>query len=141
MSLGQQKKFNLAFALATNTKYLLLDEPTNGLDIPSKSIVRKLLSKSIDDNKTIIISTHLVKDLENLLDHILILKGGKLILDMSSIDITAKYKFGYSIQSNKESLYAENSIANYKSISDNVLEEESHIDIELLFNAIQQGKL
>jgi len=141
LSLGQQKKFHLAFALAANTKYLLLDEPTNGLDIPSKSIFRKLLAKRTDDDKTIIISTHLVKDVENLLDHILILKDGQLVLDMSSIDITAKYKFNYATQNIKESLYAENSIANYKSISDNVMEEESSIDIELLFNAIQQGKL
>ncbi|MCA5004506.1 ATP-binding cassette domain-containing protein [Sphingobacterium bovistauri] len=141
MSLGQQKKLFLAFALAANTKYLLLDEPTNGLDIPSKAIVRKLLAKSIDENKIILISTHLVKDVENLLDHLLILKDCELVFDMSTIDISNKYKFQYTTESITEALYQETSLANYKTITENVLQEESLIDLEVLFNAVQQNKL
>lgn len=141
LSLGQQKKFHLAFALATNTKYLLLDEPTNGLDIPSKAIVRRLLAKSIDPDKTIIISTHLVKDLENMIDHILILKEGQLAFDKCVLDIVKMYKFEVGPHAIEKKLYAEKAIANYKTISENIFEEESNIDIELLFNAVQQNKL
>lgn len=141
LSFGQQKKFHLAFALATNTKYLLLDEPTNGLDIPSKSVFRRLLAKSMDENKTIIISTHLVKDLENMIDHILILKNGQLALDKSVLDIARIYKFDSSPQKNEKSLYTEKAIANYKTITENIFKEESNIDIELLFNAVQQNKI
>src|SRR6476659_3515198 len=62
LSFGQQKKFIIAFALACNTKVLLLDEPTNGLDIPSKKRFRKLIASVMSDDRTILISTHQVRD-------------------------------------------------------------------------------
>ncbi len=141
LSLGQQKKFHLAFALATNTKLVLMDEPTNGLDIPSKAIFRKLLAKSISEEKTIIISTHLVNDVENLIDHLLIIKDAKLVLDKDIYSIQESYCFGHSQQLTEDILYAEKSIANYKTIGNNPEKIETQIDIELLFNAIQNEKI
>ena len=73
LSMGQKKKVFMSFALATCTKYLLMDEPTNGLDIPSKSQFRKVVAQSMTEDRTLIISTHQVHDVEQLLDHILIL--------------------------------------------------------------------
>ena len=81
LSLGQQKKFFISFGLACNTSIVILDEPTNGLDIPSKSQFRKLMAESVNDEKTFIISTHQVRDLDHILDHILIVNQGKLILN------------------------------------------------------------
>ncbi|MBQ0130284.1 MAG: ATP-binding cassette domain-containing protein, partial [bacterium] len=52
MSFGQQKKSLIATALSLNTDYLFLDEPTNGLDIPSKSLFRQVISKHINDGRT-----------------------------------------------------------------------------------------
>ncbi|HMR20124.1 MAG TPA: ABC transporter ATP-binding protein [Sphingobacterium sp.] len=141
LSLGQQKKFHLAFALAANTKYLLLDEPTNGLDIPSKSVVRKLLAKAISEEKTILISTHLVKDIENLIDHLLISKNGKLVFDMSISAIQRRYTFAQSSNVPEYSLYHEQTLATYRSISTNDADTESNVDIELLFNAVQHDKI
>jgi len=83
LSMGQKKKAFVCFALACNTRLLLMDEPTNGLDIPSKSQFRKVVSECMNDNRTIIISTHQVRDVENLIDNITIVGSRQLLFDMS----------------------------------------------------------
>lgn len=75
-SMGQKKKYLVSFALATNTPLLLMDEPTNGMDIPSKSQFRKVIASGMTEQKSIVISTHQVRDLENMIDRIDILTGG-----------------------------------------------------------------
>ena len=90
---GQQKKWLIAFGLATNTELLLMDEPTNGLDIPSKGLFRQLLAEAMDDQKTVIISTHQVRDLENLIDPIIILEYNQVLLNNSIDEISQKLKF------------------------------------------------
>lgn len=141
LSFGQQKKLYLSFALATNTDILLLDEPINGLDIPSKATFRKLLAKSINEQKIIIIATHLINDIENLIDHLLIIKDRKLVFDKDIFSIQEEYAFGGSPQITNDVLYAEKSIAQYKTIKNNVDKIDTPVDIELLFNAIQNEKL
>ncbi len=81
LSMGQKKKVYMCIALAANTKYLLLDEPTNGLDILSKSLFRKVVVKGMSEDKTIIISTHQVHDVEHLLDHVVIIDRNRVLLD------------------------------------------------------------
>jgi len=83
LSYGQKKKVLIAFALACNTRYLLLDEPTNGLDIPSKATFRSLLAGALEEDRILLISTHQVRDLQSLIDHILILDQGRIILSRS----------------------------------------------------------
>ena len=105
MSYGQKKKSLLACALSLRTDYLLLDEPTNGLDIPSKALFRKvILQHSIDANNsndainrvpTIIISTHQVKDVENLIDPIVILDHDEVLLNATFEEISSKLYFDY----------------------------------------------
>ena len=82
LSMGQKKKVYICIALAANTKYLFLDEPTNGLDILSKSLFRKVVVKGMSDDKTIIISTHQVHDVERLLDHVVIIDRNRVLLDL-----------------------------------------------------------
>jgi len=94
LSFGQRKKAFIAFALAVNTKLLLLDEPTNGLDIPSKSQFRRLVASALGDNNTFIISTHQVRDLENLIDPIIILDHNEVLLNHSVEEISRKFDFG-----------------------------------------------
>jgi ABC-2 type transport system ATP-binding protein len=94
LSFGQRKKAFIAFALSTNTKLLLLDEPTNGLDIPSKSQFRRLVAKALTDNNTFVISTHQVRDLENLIDPIIILDHNEVLLNHSVEEISRKFDFG-----------------------------------------------
>jgi len=79
MSHGQKRKALTAFALATNTRFLLLDEPTNGFDIPSKAAFRSLLASAFSEEKTIILSTHMVRDLESMIDRVLILEDHRII--------------------------------------------------------------
>ena len=109
LSHGQQKKFIIAFALATNCKILLLDEPTNGLDIPSKSVFRKVLVSSIEDHQLVIISTHQVKDVETIIDKVLILEEGKITFEKNVMEITEKLQFKKvsSINSELDYLYHE----------------------------------
>ena len=81
LSMGQKKKVYICIALAANTKYLLLDEPTNGLDIVSKSLFRKVVVAGMSEDKTVIISTHQVHDVEHLLDHVVIVDRNRVLLD------------------------------------------------------------
>jgi ABC-2 type transport system ATP-binding protein len=78
LSFGQKKKVMIAFALACNTRYLFLDEPTNGLDIPSKATFRSMLAGAFNEDRIILISTHQVRDLQSLIDHVLILDQGRI---------------------------------------------------------------
>jgi ABC-2 type transport system ATP-binding protein len=93
LSFGQQKKFVIAFALACNTKVLLMDEPTNGLDIPSKAQFRKLIASVMNDERIIFISTHQIRDLENMIDKVMIVDNGNLLLHSSIADIAEKLCF------------------------------------------------
>ena len=143
LSMGQKKKVFMAFALATNTKVLLMDEPTNGLDIPSKSQFRKVVAQYMTDDRTLIISTHQVHDVESLLDHILILNQQKLLLDASVADITEKYTFEYRTPDQMEdALYAEPSLQGNAVIAPRKEgSAETQLNLELLFNAVNEGKI
>ncbi|MDE6646965.1 MAG: ATP-binding cassette domain-containing protein [Prevotella sp.] len=143
LSMGQKKKVFMAFALATNTKLLLMDEPTNGLDIPSKSQFRKVVAQHMADDRTLIISTHQVHDVESLLDHILILSPQQLLLDASVADITARYVFEYRTPAEMQDvLYAEPSLQGNAVIAPRKAgDAETQVNLELLFNAVTQGKI
>ena len=93
LSMGQKKKVHMCFALATNTSLLLLDEPTNGLDIPSKSQFRKVLASGMNDEKTIVISTHQVLDIDKILDHVVIIDGTELLLNQPINKVLEKLFF------------------------------------------------
>ncbi len=82
LSMGQKKKVYMCIALAANTRYLLLDEPTNGMDILSKSQFRKAVISSMADDKTVIVSTHQVHDVERMLDFVNIIGRNKVLLSM-----------------------------------------------------------
>lgn len=136
MSFGQQKKSLIACALSLNTDYVLLDEPTNGLDIPSKADFRKILSKRIGDESTIIISTHQVKDVENLIDPIIILSNNEVLMNATTEQITRKLFFEYGGTQRPEALYSEMQPGGWMNVVENLEGEESQINIEALFNAV-----
>ncbi len=142
LSFGQQKKLIVSFALATNTRVLLMDEPTNGLDIPSKSIFRKLLAASISPEKTYIISTHQVRDLESIIDQVLIINNGEIVLNANIDEITEKLSFKLFPQ-NKilgECLYREDTLRGIAAVIKNTSEEYTKINIELLYGATINNK-
>lgn len=138
LSHGQQKKFIIAFALATNCKLLLFDEPTNGLDIPSKSIFRKILVSSVEDDQLVVISTHQVKDIETIIDRIVILDDGHILFekDMSQITEKIQFKRVAGLASVPNVLYYEKCPEGFNVMLPTANHEETEVDIELLFNAI-----
>ena len=151
LSMGQKKKVLMAFALACGTKYLLMDEPTNGLDIPSKKQFRKVIATNMSDERTIIISTHQVHDIEQLLDHVIIIgnqnpnDSSSVLCDSALPNLTAKYSFTYEPQSPTPSsscLYSERTAQGYATISIRQQdEEETPLNLELLYNAVQNGTI
>ncbi|MBR4716411.1 MAG: ATP-binding cassette domain-containing protein [Bacteroidales bacterium] len=140
MSFGQQKKSLLACAMALNTDYLLLDEPTNGLDIPSKADFRRILSEKVGEEQTIIISTHQVKDVENLIDPIIIISNNSVLLDASVEKITDKLYFEYGGQQRPNALYSEMMPGGYLNVLVNNGMGESQLNIEGLFNAVLRNQ-
>jgi ABC-2 type transport system ATP-binding protein len=138
LSFGQQKKFVIAFALACNTEILLMDEPTNGLDIPSKKRFRKLIASVMTDERMIFISTHQIRDLDNLIDRVIIVDEGDLLLDASLDEISARLVFKNvdDVPADHEILYEENSLRGKAIVSENLFKEASKINLEQLFNAI-----
>lgn len=134
MSMGQRKKAYIAFALACNVKMLLMDEPTNGLDIPSKSVFRRLLAGYVDEGRMVVISTHQVADVESLLDNIVILDAKGVALNATTAEICQRLKFGKAEEGDRV-IYSERTIAGDMSVVWNERDEESQLNIELLFNA------
>ena len=141
LSFGQQKKFIIAFALACNTQVLILDEPTNGLDIPSKSWFRKLISLALNEQRTIIISTHQVRDLDNLIDQVLVLEEGRLMLNKTMAEIGEKlcFKTLPQIENKDDILYSESSLKGYSVVCKNIHGEDTRVNLEHLFNALTQN--
>lgn len=144
LSMGQKKKVYMSFALAAGTRYLLMDEPTNGLDIPSKSEFRRVVANNMSDDRTLIISTHQVHDVEALLDHILILSESEMLLDASTSDICSRYTFDYRTPQEMDDsvIYAEPTLQGNAVIARRKEgEEETQMNLELLFNAVVTGKV
>ena len=140
MSMGQRKKAYIAFALACNVRMLLMDEPTNGLDIPSKSIFRRLLASYVDESRMVVISTHQVADVESLLDNIVILDTEGVALVATTAEICNKLKFGRATESDNV-LYKEMTIAGDMAVMENREGEETQLNIELLFNAVTADRV
>lgn len=140
LSFGQKKKAMIAFAMALNTPVTLLDEPTNGLDIPSKSQFRKIITSLSTEGKCIIISTHQVRDLENLIDPIIILDKNQVLLNNSVKEIVNKLSFSLTSTVPADAIYWEQTIQGYLSVRPNTTGEESIINIEALFNAVVNNK-
>ena len=134
MSQGQRKKVAITLALAAHTPLLLMDEPTNGLDIPSKATFRRLVASLIDDNQTVIISTHQVRDLASLIDTVLILDQRQILLNKTLNEIGEKLYFGPLLPEEK-ALYSEPTPQGTIGVTARDGKEETAVSLELLFNA------
>lgn len=137
-SFGQKKKAIIAFGLASRARLLILDEPTNGLDIPSKSKFRKVISAGLDENTCMIISTHQVRDMVNLIDPIIVLDQGKVIFnhDLATVSQRLLFRHHAGLQEPQGALYAERVPGGFLAVSPNPTGEDSEIDLEVLFNTI-----
>ncbi|MDD3822879.1 MAG: ABC transporter ATP-binding protein [Sphaerochaetaceae bacterium] len=139
LSFGQKKKFLLSFGLASNTSLLILDEPTNGLDIPSKSQFRRTVASAMTEDRTFIISTHQVRDMENLIDPIIIIHEGKVVFhnDMESVSERLVMNLEHMEPHANEVLYSEKVPGGWMTIRERKDDEtETQVDLETLFNAV-----
>jgi len=142
LSFGQKKKIFVAFGLATQTKLLLMDEPTNGLDIPSKGQFRRMVASTLDENRCIIISTHQVRDLDSLIDSLIIMDNHEIAMNESIESITDRLLFRLQDKAKNDLpvLYSEDTLRGVYQVCENVNREDSKLDIELLFNAVYTNK-
>lgn len=139
LSHGQQKKFLLSFGLACNASLVLLDEPTNGLDIPSKGLFRRLVAEALAEERAIVVSTHQVRDVESLVDRVVILHEGRVLLDRSVADLGANLRFqvdGKRPEPGADLIYAERTVGGYASVWKHDGADDGRLDLELLFKAV-----
>lgn len=136
LSMGQKKKVFLSFALATNVTTLLMDEPTNGLDIPSKSQFRKVLSMFMNEERTVIISTHQIADVENLLDYVIVLDNNRVLLNDALFEVSRKLSFVYTSSAPENSYYVQPSVNGVVAVVPAEDGNETDVNLELLFNSI-----
>jgi len=138
LSYGQKKKFLVAFGLASRCRLLLMDEPSNGLDIPSKSQFRRLLARAGVTDQAILISTHQVRDMENLIDPIIILDEGRIIFQQAMKDVGSRLRAGVETAEPLDSdvLYSEKTLGGWAVLRENKGPEETNVDLETLFNAV-----
>ena len=138
LSMGQKKKVFISFAIATNVTLLLMDEPTNGLDIPSKSQFRKMIATNMSDDKAVIISTHQVRDIDSLLDHVVIIDEKQLLLNESVANICDTLYFAEQSanEPTDEALYVQPSVQGNHVVLPNTYHEDSNLNLEVLFNAM-----
>lgn len=139
LSYGQRKKFLLSFGLACGSSLLILDEPSNGLDIPSKSQFRRLVAEALTEDRIFIISTHQVRDVESLIDPIVILHQGEVLLNQSMEDISSRIRMSHSPTRPEETsglLYCEQVMGGFWSVWADAESPGGHIDLEILFNTV-----
>lgn len=139
LSMGQKKKVYISFALAAGTKYLLMDEPTNGLDIPSKKVFREVIAREMSEERVMIISTHQVRDVEQLIDHVVIVNEGTVQLNASTAEIESRLRFEQRAVGSdlSDALFVQQTMRGIELICPNSGNDETPIDLELLFNALQ----
>ena len=138
LSMGQKKKVFMAFAFATNTRALIMDEPTNGLDIPSKSQFRKLVTTGMSDDKMMLISTHQVRDISDILDHVTIIDQSRVLLNTSFADVMSRLAFR-PMREGDQPIFVQQSVMGSLVAVPARDGEETKVDLEMLFNATLQN--
>ena len=138
LSMGQKKKVFMAFAFATNTRVLIMDEPTNGLDIPSKSQFRKLVTTSMSDDKMMLISTHQVRDISDILDHVTIIDQSRVLLNTGFADVMSRLAFRPMREGDQPIFVQQSAMGSLVAVPARE-GEETKVDLEMLFNATLQN--
>jgi ABC-2 type transport system ATP-binding protein len=132
-SYGQKKKFLLAFGIASNARLLILDEPTNGLDIPGKTHFRRALINHFSPERSFLIATHQVHDLEGLIDSVMIIADGNILLHATLDELSSRLQVELEQQVPSDALYVEETLEGYQVVRENDSGIEGHLNLELLF--------
>lgn len=135
LSMGQRKKALMAFALACNTSVVLMDEPTNGLDIPGKAMFRRLIAGKASPERIFMISTHQVRDVDSLLDHIIIMDRCNVLLNSTINNIQRRLWFGVTNDPDmvNDALHSQPVIGGTSVVMLNKDEDDTRLNLEMLF--------
>lgn len=92
-STGMKMKLSIAIAFSHHAELFILDEPTSGLDpIVRNEVLDIIQQELIDENKTVLISTHIISDLEKIADYLVYLKDGEIVFNDFLDDILNKFQ-------------------------------------------------
>ncbi|MCM1520928.1 MAG: ATP-binding cassette domain-containing protein [Lachnoclostridium sp.] len=136
LSTGTRHKAVLAYILSLGLKYLFLDEPANGLDINSRKQLRAMLARCMDEDTTVIVSTHTFSDFEALFDGVMVIHSGRMVLNMMTSDIAARLLFGTSTVIPPEAIYFEQDLGTFHYIAPNCTGCDTDVDFGLLYSAL-----
>ncbi|MCB1197108.1 MAG: ABC transporter ATP-binding protein, partial [Deltaproteobacteria bacterium] len=90
-SKGMVQRLGIVLSLIHNPDIIIWDEPSSGLDPEGRKLVLDLIQEEKQKNKTFIISTHILSDIERTCDHLLVLKDGQLLLNQNIKDACSQY--------------------------------------------------
>ena len=138
LSLGNRHKFMLSFLLSLGAKLMLLDEPLNGMDLPSRGMFRKLLMRHLRDDQSVVVSTHVVSDVERIVSDVMVLRNDGTLFSASVDELSRRYSYGIS-SSAEDTVYAESCAEGYRVLRRNDDACESGIPMDMLFNAVING--
>ncbi|MEM1358230.1 MAG: ABC transporter ATP-binding protein [Bacteroidota bacterium] len=143
VSFGQKRRAQLAFALATRTQLLLLDEPTTGLDIQGKDQFRRTLIAGTEAGQTIIIATHLLAEIEPVLDHVMLLKGGRIDAHLPLTVAQSYYSFNLTTSPLPygDKGYARRVPGGWLTVHTDGRTSTASFDLETLYLALTEGGL
>ena len=140
MSLGEQKRALLCYALSLQTDLLLLDEPVNGFDMGARDTARMIVAKSIDpERQSMVMSTHTVADFKPLFDHIMYISRGEVTLAASTDTITDRLAFNALPIPASDSIFTTQDMGMFRCICPSS-GEETDIDLHLLYQALCDKK-
>ena len=86
-SLGMGQRLGVAVALLGDPSVLMFDEPVNGLDIEGVRWIRTLLRDLADEGRTVLLSSHLLSEVSVTADHLVVIRGGRLVADCSTAEL------------------------------------------------------
>ena len=140
LSHGQQKKFLLSFGLASGASLLVLDEPTNGLDIPAKGLFRRLVAEALREDRTFVVATHQVRDVESLVDGLVILHEGRILFNLSVATASAGLRTARESRRPEDDanglVYLEPALGGFATVRRVRSAGDHRLDLELLFKAV-----
>lgn len=137
LSYGNAIKARLAYMLALRCEVLLLDEPTVGLDFEGRCQFGRLLMECVDEDQTVVVSTHSLSEFEPLYDSVMFLRDGRLLLQATFADISRWVTSVVTATPPADAIYSEMRMGRcYSIVPAEVDDMESAPDCTLLYNAL-----
>ena len=92
MSKGMKEKFQLSLVMSRKAKLYILDEPIDGVDPAAREVILDVILNNYEEDALVLISTHLISDLETIFDDVVFLKDGEIVLHQSTEDLRLERK-------------------------------------------------